>query len=294
MEGVVSITSPQYPDLLKTIPDPPKKLYYKGNWDESIFSQCLGVVGARRMTSYGKQITDLLVCELAAAGITIVSGFMYGIDATAHQAALDGGGRTIACMPCGINVIHPAYQKNLYQDILKNNGLIISEYEGDFPPALWTYPRRNRIVAGLSVATMVVEAGEKSGSLITAKLARKYNRKLFAVPGMLTSAVSQGTLCLIKEGAEAVSSANDVLSYYGRETSGTKEADSLWGNLSPMQKRILTELKREPMGIDILSYALKMTIAELGTELSLMQLQGLIVEEAGKYCPNNERRINVS
>ena len=220
MESFITFDSPQYPQLLKTIPDAPQKLYYKGNLDSSLFNNCLAVVGSRRMTSYGKQITDLLVSEIAQAGITIVSGFMYGIDATAHQAALNGGGRTIACMPCGINVIHPAYQDNLYNDILKNNGLILSEYEDDFPPALWTYPRRNRIVAGLSAATMVVEAGEKSGSLITAKLARNYDRKLFSVPGMLTSAVSKGTMQLIKEGAEAVSSAQDVLNYYGIEIAG--------------------------------------------------------------------------
>jgi len=131
----VSIDSPQYPKLLKMIPAAPKKLYYKGDWDEKIFAQCLAVVGARRMTRYGKQITDLLVSELAAVGITIVSGFMYGIDAAAHQATVNIQGRTIACMPCGIDIIHPSYQKKLYEQILDNHGLIISEYETNFFPA---------------------------------------------------------------------------------------------------------------------------------------------------------------
>ncbi|MBU1086742.1 MAG: DNA-processing protein DprA [Candidatus Omnitrophica bacterium] len=290
----ISIDSPQYPQLLKSIPDAPKKLYYKGDWDENIFSHCLAVVGARRMTRYGKQVTDLLVSELAAVGITIVSGFMYGIDAAAHQAAVSIQGRTIACMPCGIDIIHPAYQKNLYEQILENHGLIISEYEGDFPPALWTYPRRNRIVAGLSAATMVVEAGLASGSLITAKLAAKFGRKLFAVPGMLTSALSKGPMRLIKQGAEIVTSANDVMDFYKISVQGLAEEDFLINSSSSLQQRILRELKHEPMDMDILSYKLRISIPQLSTEISLLQLKGIIIEQAGKYNLNIKRQINVS
>ncbi|MFH1061913.1 MAG: DNA-processing protein DprA [Candidatus Omnitrophota bacterium] len=294
MTDSISIDSPRYPKLLKSIPDAPKKLYYKGDWDESIFSQCLAVVGARRMTRYGKQVTDLLVSELAAVGITIVSGFMYGIDAAAHQAAVNIQGRTIACMPCGIELIHPAYQKNLYEQILENRGLIISEYEDDFPPALWTYPRRNRIVAGLSAATMVVEAGLKSGSLITAELAAKFNRKLFAVPGMLTSDLSQGSMQLIKQGAQIVTSAKDVMDFYEIKAQGLEEEDFFINSSSQLQQSILRELKHEPLDIDILSYKLSIPIPQLSTEISLLQLKGLIVEEAGKYELNIKRQINVS
>ncbi len=294
MTGIITIGSSQYPQMLKAIPDPPAKLYYKGNWDKSIFSQCLAVVGARRMTADGKQITDLLVSELAAAGLTIVSGFMYGIDATAHQAAISAGGRTIACMPCGIDIVHPAYQEKLYKQILKNDGLIISEYEGFFPPALWTYPSRNRVVAGLSAATMVVEAAQKSGTLITARLAREYGRKLFAVPGMLTSALSKGTMQIIKQGAETVTSAKDILDYYGIETLLPAEKDFFVKGLSRLQQRIFNSLKYEPMSIDVLSYALKISVAQLGTEISLMQLNGLIIEQDGKYNLNIKRQANVS
>lgn len=294
MTNSISIDSPQYPKLLKNIPDAPKKLYYKGDWDENIFSQCLAVVGARRMTRYGKQITDLLVSELSSVGITIVSGFMYGIDAAAHQAAVNIQGRTIACMPCGIDIIHPAYQKKLYQQILENRGLIISEYEGDFPPALWTYPRRNRIVAGLSAATMVVEAGLKSGSLITADLAVKFGRKLFTVPGMLTSALSQGPMQLIKQGAQIVISAKDIMDFYGISAQGFIEEDLSINGFSQLQQRILTELKHESADIDILSYKLSISIPQLSTEISLLQLKGLIVEAAGKYNLNIERQANVS
>ena len=193
MENIVSITDSHYPELLKQLGnDAPKQLYYKGNWDDSIFENCLAVVGSRRMSSYGRQITEKLVGGIASRGITIVSGFMYGVDAVSHQAALEAGGRTIAVMPCGIDLIHPDYQEELYQEILKKDGLVISEYEGNFLPTLWTYPRRNRLVAGLSKAVMVVEAGEKSGSLITANFAKKLKRKIFAVPGPLTSSLSVG------------------------------------------------------------------------------------------------------
>jgi DNA processing protein len=155
-----------------------------------------------------------LVGEVAGAGVAIVSGFMYGIDALAHKAALRVGGRTIAVMPCGIDLVHPAYQQGLYNEILENNGLVVSEYEGAFLPTLWSYPKRNRIVAGLCQATMVVEAGEKSGSLITANFAKKFGRKVFAVPGPLTSSVSVGIMQLIKEGASVVTSAKDILDFY--------------------------------------------------------------------------------
>ena len=187
-----------------------------------LFNNCLAVVGSRRLTHYGEQAIERIVGEIAMArldsarqaGITIVSGFMYGGDALAHQIAVRVGGRTIAVMPCGIDRISPEDQEELYNDIIENNGMIISEYEGDMTPALWTYPRRNRIVAGLSQAVLVVEAGEKSGSLITANLAKKFGRKIFAVPGPITSSVSKGTNMLIKQGAEMVTDAGDILKYF--------------------------------------------------------------------------------
>src|SRR3989338_3241182 len=215
MSGTVSIRDPQYPTLLKNIGDPPKQLYYKGIWDSTIFEHCLAVVGTRRMTTYGKRVTEQLVGGIAVAGITIVSGFMYGIDAAAHRAALRVGGRTIAVMPCGIDMIHPPDQADLYKEILDTGGLVLSEYEGNFQPLLWTYPKRNRIVAGLFQETLVVEAGEKSGSLITANFAKKYGRKLFVVPGPLTSSVSAGISELIRGGATVVTRAKDILDFYG-------------------------------------------------------------------------------
>ncbi len=312
---IIPINDKKYPKLLKKIgKDAPKQLYYKGNW-EDIFpariavsarqpdgshgggqsaaggENCLAVVGSRRMTTYGKQVTEKLVGEIAAAGVTIVSGFMYGIDAAAHAAALNVGAKTIAVMPCGIDLIHPEYQQDLYAQILNNKGLIVSEYQGETKPEYWTYPKRNRIVAGLSRAVLVIEAGEKSGSLITAAFAGKYKRKVFAVPGPITSENSKGIMQLIKEGAEPINSARDVLKYYSgvlpqatpiRACSSPEEAQSHKG----AEGEILEKLRIEPMNIDELSNFLKISAAELGTILSIMQLQGFIKEEGGKFHLN--------
>lgn len=285
MQNSIPITDSRYPRLLKELgKDAPKQIYYKGNWDDEIFENCLAVVGSRRMTSYGKQITEKLVSEIAGTGITIVSGFMYGIDAQAHKAALEAGGRTIAVMPCGIELIHPDYQEELYQEILDNKGLVISEYEGNFLPTLWTYPRRNRIVAGLSKAALIVEAGEKSGSLITANFAKKLKRKVFAVPGPLTSSLSVGICQLIREGAEVVTGASDVLDYYGFSAGAATETRVSVN--SSVEEKIIQELQKEPMEIDFLARSLRISAAEIGTIVSMMQIRGLIKSENGKYYIN--------
>lgn len=290
MEKVVTINDKEYPQLLKEIGDAPKKLYYKGNWSEEIFQNCLTVVGSRRMTSYGKQVVEQLVTKIAMAGITIVSGFMYGIDAASHRAALQVGGQTIAVMPCGIEIVHPAYQKKLYQDILDNGGLIISEFEKNFPPALWTYPKRNRIMAGLSKATLVIEAAFKSGTLITANFAKKYGRKVFAVPGPITGTNFQGINQLFKEGASMVSKAEDVLEYYNIQKQGllAQRGTICLGksgafSLKNLEEKIIGELKREPLEIDDLVRILKVSASEIGTALSLLELKDLVSKQGNKY-----------
>ena len=283
MENVITIKDKRYPELLGKIgKDAPEKIYYKGNWDSEIFKNCLAVVGSRRLTSYGRKITEQLVTEIASAGVTIVSGFMYGGDEAAHKAAAEAGGRTIAVMPCGIDMIHPEYQEELYNKILENKGLIISEYEGKFPPANWTYPRRNRIVAGLSKAVLIVEAGLNSGTLITAEYAKKFGRKIFAVPGPLTSEVSKGTAQLIKEGAEVVTEARDILKDYNISlTKPNLAKPSL--NIEGIEQEIINQLQKEPLEADNLARILGMSVSKIGTTLSLMQLKGFINQEGGKY-----------
>jgi DNA processing protein len=280
MEKVINIKDSRYPKRLKEIKDPPKRLYFKGDWEESIFENCLAVVGSRRITTYGKTITNNLISQIANAGITIVSGFMFGVDAYSHRAAVETGKRTIAVMPCGIDVIHPAYQKDLYEEILENNGLIISELEGNHPPAAWTYPRRNRIVAGLSQATLVIEAAENSGTLITANLTKEYNRKLFAVPGPLTSKTSIGTAKLIKEGAEIVTSADDILKFFNI----AKEVNSTPDNkLDSLEQSILEQLNHESLEVDSLARLLNVSVSDLGKALSFMEIKGILFKERGKY-----------
>ncbi len=285
--GVIKEEGKGYPQLLKRIKDTPKQLYYKGEWNEEIFKNCLAVVGSRRMTTYGKRAIEQIVSRVAAAGITIVSGFMYGVDATSHKAALSVGGRTIAVMPCGIDIIHPEYQKELYNEILENKGLIISEFEADFAPALWTYPKRNRIVAGLCQATLIIEAAAKSGSLITANYAKEYNRKLFVIPGPITSINSEGINQLIKEGASIATKAEDVLKEYDFSSRFTPEGPYVpQKNHSPhsvSEKKIVEELKREPQEIDVLAKSIGLSASEIGTVISLMQLRGVITKQGNKY-----------
>lgn len=282
MSNIITIKNKEYPKLLKEIgKEAPGKLYYKGGYNEAIFKNCLAVVGSRRLTSYGRNITEQLVTEIAARGVTIVSGFMYGGDEAAHKAAVKAGGKTIAVMPCGIDMIHPEYQEELYQEILENKGLIISEFEGNFPPAIWTYPRRNRIVAGLSKAVLIVEAGLNSGTLITAEFAKKFGRKIFAVPGPITSETSKGTAKLIKEGAILVTSAEDILNFYH-----IKKGLAFFQNksvLGRLEKKIVAELKREPMEIDVLSRIFGISSAKLGTTLSMMCLNKIITQKENKY-----------
>jgi len=281
--GIKTIKDKDYPKLLKKIgKNAPKKIYYKGEWDDEIFKNCLAVVGSRRMTTYGRQITEKLVGQIAASGITIVSGFMYGIDATAHQAAVDAGGKTIAVLGCGINHVCPSDQTDLYNDIINNGGLIISDFEPDLKAVHWTFPLRNRIVAGLSKAVLVVEAAPKSGSLITARLAKKYDRKVLAVPGQLTGSLSRGTNDLIKKGAGMITEPEDIIKIFRikKDNSGNV---SVSPRLSGIEGKIIKELEAEPLEIDELSRRIRQPVSEIGQLLSLMQLQNLLKEENGKY-----------
>ena len=281
MEGVVRKTDANYPELLQNINDAPAQLYYRGAWDQNLFRRCLAVVGARRMTGYGKRVIERMVQDIAAEGITIISGFMYGVDATSHTAAILAGGRTIAVMPCGIDRVHPEYQKELYASILNHGGLILSEFAGTMLPSNWTYPKRNRIVAGLSQAVLVVEAGLKSGSLITAGYAKKYNRKLFAVPGPITSAASQGANALIQEGAEIANSAKEILKFFG--VAPLKEAHVASVRHKGLELRVVQELTQEPLEIDVLARRINIPVASMGTLLSLLELKGVISLEGRTY-----------
>jgi len=286
---VISQESQDYPVLLKQLSDAPEKLYIKGDFTPEIFQHCLAVVGSRKMTEYGKRVTNFLVRKLASLRITIVSGFMYGIDAEAHKSALSAGGKTIAVMPCGIDVICPDSQKGLYAEILENGGLIMSEYPNDTEPKVWTFPRRNRIVAGLCQATLVVEAGEKSGSLITASLAWKFGRKVFTVPGDIFSPYIKGNWQLLLNGASLAISGCEIEEFYSRIIGDDPSANypSKVCNISTQEKTILDILSQDKLSINQLNKKLnsvtQISFPELLNLLISLQMRNVIQQEGEKY-----------
>lgn len=205
---------PRYPDLLKNIHDPPRRLWVQGDCDFLTRGLLVAVVGARDCTPYGEKVAYDLARALAEKGATIVSGLAYGIDTAAHRGALDAGGKTIAVLGCGIDLPYPAGNVPLKAKIAEN-GAVVSELKPGTEAAPWTFPQRNRIISGLSRGVVVVEAGIKSGSLITAELALQQGRDVFAVPGPIHSKQSEGTNRLIQNGAKLVASAADVLDEWG-------------------------------------------------------------------------------
>lgn len=259
-----------------------KNIYYRGIWDKNIFEKSIAIVGSRSMTRYGKEAVDKFVSEFVANGVTTISGFMYGVDTEVHQKTVDYGGRTIAVFGCGLDVIYPSENEKLYSQILENKGLVISEYEPSAKPHLWKFPQRNKIVAGLAtLGVLVIEAGEKSGSLITAKLAKKMGKKVYAVPGAITSSVSVGTNNLIKSGeAIMVTEPRDILGGSVQRTADRKQTTP---NLNNLESKIYKVLQLEPLDIDEIAAKIEGNIVEFGSTLSVMSLKGLITESGGKY-----------
>jgi len=200
-----------YPSSLREIYDPPIVLYVKGAWAECLDQPCIGVVGSRKCSTYGQNAAMMLARDLAQRGLTVVSGFARGIDAAAHRGALDSGGRTMAVLGTGIDEVYPRDHKKLAEEILAGGGALVSQFPLGTPPVSENFPYRNRIISGLSLGIVVVEAAENSGSLITARLAMEQNREVFAVPGNITSRNSFGTNYLIKgAGAKLVQQWQDI------------------------------------------------------------------------------------
>lgn len=212
--SVLTLNDPKYPRLLKEISDPPFLLYIRGvNTGEPInLQKTIAVVGTRNITRYGVEVTQKIVKDLVAAGFTIVSGLAYGVDAVAHQTAIDCGGKTIAVLGCGIDIIHPPSNARLYREISEGGfGAVISEMPLGLRPNKGLFVARNRIVSGLSLGVVVTEGAEDSGTLITARHAADQGREVFAVPGPITSLMSRGPARLLKNGAKLVESAEDII-----------------------------------------------------------------------------------
>lgn len=276
-----------FPENLKKLKNCPEKLFFRGNWDEKIFEKTISIVGSRRMTRYGKEVISKLMPEIVARKISVISGFMYGVDCEAHEQCIEIGGKTIAVLGGGLDEMIDNNNSEMYQKILESGGIILSEYESDFKPTLWSFPQRNRIVAALStVGVLVVEGDIKSGSLITAKMALKQKKRLMAIPGPITSKVSDGTNWLIKSGvAKMVTQASDIF----EDIIKMPEQKSLfkdYSDLSSTERKIIDLLESEALTVDELCQKTAVSIAELSCVLSTMIMRDLIMEENGKVYLN--------
>lgn len=250
--------------LLKDLTNPPTSLFYRGEWKASLFDHCIAIVGSRRMTEYGRRVIEKIVPKLVFEKKTIVSGFMYGVDQYAHSVCIENGGKTIAVLGWGINRPLEDTERKLAEKIMNSGGLILSEWD-DQPATLWTFPVRNRIVAAISKEVIVIEAGVRSGSLITANIAKKLKRPLWAVPGPITSHQSSGTNALIADGLAQMWIECDV-----QVTMRTHDP-------------ILTSLADEALSASELARKLGKPIAEIGAQLSMLAIGGQLTERGGKY-----------
>ena len=283
MTDELKLLSPQeFPPLLREIPGPPKQLYVRGEMPSTEY-KWLAVVGSRAMTTYGRAACKYLIEGLRGYPIVIVSGLAYGVDAEAHKAALDTGLTTVAVPGSGLDwdVLYPRAHVGLAREILKAGGCLLSEFKPEQKAADYTFPQRNRIMAGLSHATLVIEAKEKSGSLITAKLVAEYNRELLVVPGSIFSPESKGTHQFLRLGATPITSPEDILMALGiTKREGARSLNELRDDLSPDELRVF-EIIHSPVSHDELISELGLPITEANVLLSTMEIKGLIVEELG-------------
>jgi DNA processing protein len=265
----------ELPPLLRAIHDPPERLYLRGAGETELLSRsAVAIVGARACSSYGAQVARMLGRELATAGVVVVSGLARGVDGEAHRGALQGGGHTVAVLGCGIDRDYPAAHAALAREIGEHS-LLVSEYEPGVEPAPWRFPARNRIIAGLCTATVVVEARERSGALITADFALEEGREVFAVPGEITSSLSAGTNALLRLGATPLTAAGDVLEALGLDAPEPPQPD-----VSAVGASLLQQL---PASVDELVRGTGLGAGEVAVALAELELAQLAVEGDGVY-----------
>lgn len=262
-----------YPPLLKEIFDFPIVLYCRGNIDLLKESNTLAIVGSRKASSYGLNMTEKIATKLAASGVVIISGLALGVDGRAHQGALEASGKTIAVLGTSIDQIYPANHLPLAKRIMENNGLIISEYPPDYPFFKYNFPQRNRIIAGLSKATIVTEAAEKSGALITANLASEYGREVFAVPADVDRINSKGANTLIEQGASCLTSVDTLLEFFGANK--VKPRESVQGTA----RLVVEELELGKIDFDGLVSKLQLPAQEASIVLLELEMKGLIKKD---------------
>ena len=272
----ITINDDVYPECLKEISNPPLKLYYKGNLDLLKEERLIAVVGTRNPSSYGKLCCEYMVKKMTRANITIVSGFAKGIDSIAHKTSLLTEGKTIAVIASGLDIVYPASNLSLYREI-EEKGLILSEYEAGVKPFKSNFPQRNRIIAGLSKGTIVVESKDRGGSLITADLALEFNRDVYAVPGDVFSEYSKGCNNLIRDSrAKSLSNINELLKDYSWEIEEKNDSNKYTKN----QMLILNSLSSEK-NLDNILIETKIEQTEILAELMTLEIMGVIKSIAG-------------
>lgn len=296
---VLILDDGSYPALLREIADPPITLYVRGDWQSCFDLPSVGVIGSRMCSTYGENASEMLARDLASRGICIISGLARGIDTAAHRGALRGNGRTIAVLGTGIDGFYPKENTRLVSEILDSGGALVSQFPLGTPPLKDNFPYRNRIISGLSLGVVLVEATEKSGSLITARLAMEQNREVMAVPGNITSRNSVGTNYLIKSGAKLVQQWQDVVTEFPAEiaaailppkiekANGTREStgqEFVPADLSEIERKIWSLLSPdEPVHIDLLLGASRMSFGDLNAALVGLDLKDMIRVLPGKH-----------
>ncbi|MGQ0679043.1 MAG: DNA-processing protein DprA [Actinomycetota bacterium] len=280
MSRLIRRSDAEYPALLREIPDPPTRLFLAGRPLEP--GPAVAVVGARRASSYGLEVAHWLASELAAAGLTVVSGMARGIDGAAHRGALDVRGSTVAVLGCGLDVCYPAMHRQLYEQI-KSAGSLISEHEAGVRPMPQHFPVRNRIIAGMSLGVVVVEAVPGGGAMITARLAGEYGRDLFAVPGPVHSAGASGPHLLIREGARLAASAGQILDDLGLACPAPPPGQPV--ELHPDESRLMKVLAAQPQLVDLLAGKVRMPVSTVSAVLVKLEMKKLVTRyPGGRYA----------
>jgi DNA processing protein len=285
---VMTIEDDNYPESLKKIGNPPFIIYLKGRLKPQD-ELAIAVVGTRKISAYGKQVTESIVADLVAAGLTIISGLAYGVDFLAHQTALNSSGRTIGVWAGGLDSVTPGFRQNIVQKILETGrGAIISEFPLGLNPSRGTFPARNRLISGLSLGVLVTEAARDSGSLITTEHARKQGRKVFAIPGPITSQLSAGTAKLLQSGAKLVYDVKDILGELNLKERGERIKAKTISPESKEEAEILKILENETKHLDQIVRESGLTTAQVASLMSMMEIKGKIKNLGGMVYTINK------
>ncbi len=268
-----------YPTRLKEIDQPPPVLYIRGEYlPDDLFA--VAIVGTRRVTPYGRQVTEEIASFVASNGITVISGLARGVDAIAHQTALKAGGRTLGVLGSGVDKIYPPEHRAMAEKMMQR-GAIVSDYAPGTPPDASNFPPRNRIISGLSLAVVVIEAGETSGALITAEFAAEQGREVFAVPGSILAPQSKGTNKLIQNGALPLLNANDLMQVLDLTRMGEQKAARKILPADETEARLLNVLGSEPLHVDEIRNQAELPIEKVSAALALMELKGMVRQVGG-------------